>query len=381
VLPSYQKKKDFFCIFEISKNLYVFDNQYGKITHLKQFEPLHNTKRQRKIIDFYQLPVSVALYYKTVKGLPETSLNVKKHPLKPMTTIRPHLLHIPPDSLQMNFRSHIPQTSGFILYRGIKTYVRDTCTIDYYLFAMWVLSKLIPTFTNDLPKLPLTQLLINIITHKDNLEWDMARQIWIVNIIKYKKIDQNKREISMFGSESEMFIQHLKEYQIHEFIKNCNPLCTENGQQLHRPNRQQGIVRQSNELHFERNANNNLSLKETKPDTENCINCNHLVSIDRRFINKPNFLFIYDDISTTKVYDLPKELTIDNKRYHHLCSHGYNAALKHFVGFFEIDNNLYLVDDLGKKCDYIPSMDINLNNSKINNLPITSSLYYMIQPL
>ena len=62
-----------------------------------------------------------------------------------------------------------------------------------------------------------------------------------------------------------------------------------------------------------------------------------------------------------------------------MCSHGYKAALKHFIGFFEIDNNLYLVDDIGKKCDFLPKINLSSKEREIYSLPITSSLYYLIQ--
>ena len=385
------KKKDYFCIFEITKNLYVVDNLNKKVLHLKSFDQLQNTRRQRTNIDYYQLPISVALYFKSDRNnmLSNSEFTQPTSKPSPSEKIAPQLPTMvqfpqplnPPDTEQIHFRIHIPQWGARILYCKIpNTFVSNTCSIDYYLLAMWVLSKLNPNFTINLPNLPQTQFLLNIITHIENLNWDMARQIWIVNIMKYsKKSNKDTGEISMFGSESEKFFQYLAEYQKHEFLKKCNPHCLENGQPLKHLNRQQRN-RESNVLHFERDYNDIISLQQIMPDTVNCLSCSEQVSIDRRFINNPLFLFIYDDVSPTLINDLPKEITIDNKIYKLLCAHAYKADSRHFVCFFEFDNTIYLVDDIGKKCELLPTTNTSIRQREIYNLPITSCFYYLIQP-
>ena len=92
----------------------------------------------------FPLPCSI----KTDKALVTATDNVFHKPKIPkppeLTQVITKLAHplVPPDTFQMNFRSHITRWSALILYRGTqKTYVSNTCTIDYCLFALWVLSK------------------------------------------------------------------------------------------------------------------------------------------------------------------------------------------------------------------------------------------------
>ncbi len=45
-----------------------------------------------------------------------------------------------------NFVSHIPEWSANINYRNQTVYVSNTCTIDYFLLAYWVLNKIKPSY-------------------------------------------------------------------------------------------------------------------------------------------------------------------------------------------------------------------------------------------
>ncbi|CAF0948707.1 unnamed protein product [Brachionus calyciflorus] len=49
------------------------------------------------------------------------------------------------------FIKHIPKWGGRIEYKGLKdTFVSNTCTIDYFLLAFWLASKLSPNFLTDI---------------------------------------------------------------------------------------------------------------------------------------------------------------------------------------------------------------------------------------
>ena len=51
------------------------------------------------------------------------------------------------------FEAHIPPWSATISYNAIHyVNVTNTCTIDYFLFALWTLKKTVPEFTDNLPK-------------------------------------------------------------------------------------------------------------------------------------------------------------------------------------------------------------------------------------
>lgn len=53
-----------------------------------------------------------------------------------------------------DFQSHIPSWGAKITYKGLKNVnVSDTCTIDYFLFSFWAISKTDKGFVSNLPAL------------------------------------------------------------------------------------------------------------------------------------------------------------------------------------------------------------------------------------
>jgi hypothetical protein len=95
------------------------------------------------------------------------------------------------------------------------------------LFAFWVASKVNPSFLQQIPLLNNTEAIKSIVAKIDNLEWNDAKELWILNIMKYD--EKEKRAISLFGSESNRFLRHIQEYQKHILIQFCSPECNQNG--------------------------------------------------------------------------------------------------------------------------------------------------------
>ena len=102
--------------------------------------------------------------------------------------------------------------------------VVNTCTIDYFLFALWSLQKKLPTFVNNLPAIELSVTLKEIIKCINLLKWNDAREFWIVHVMKYNRIHTNG-SISLFGSEYDMFIKFLMPFQLHNLIQICKDGC------------------------------------------------------------------------------------------------------------------------------------------------------------
>lgn len=59
---------------------------------------------------------------------------------------------IPEDEFMMDFKEHVPKWSARISYLGQENiYLSNTCSIDYFLLALWSLFKRSPSFVDDLP--------------------------------------------------------------------------------------------------------------------------------------------------------------------------------------------------------------------------------------
>ena len=59
-------------------------------------------------------------------------------------------------------------------------------TIDYFLFAFWVLQRLVPNFFDNIPMLDHTQTIKTIIDNINVYNWNNAKELMIVKIMKYK---------------------------------------------------------------------------------------------------------------------------------------------------------------------------------------------------
>ena len=115
-------------------------------------------------------------------------------------------------------KDHVPQWGGKINYQNRKVQVFNTCTIDYFLFALWLQYKLLPNFLSMLPDIEETVVIKNIIQLINSKNWNKAKEIWINDMMQYKE-KPIRNSISMFGSENEHFFKYLSEFQTHFKIK------------------------------------------------------------------------------------------------------------------------------------------------------------------
>ncbi|RNA30700.1 Zinc finger 62 like [Brachionus plicatilis] len=180
-----------------------------------------------------------------------------------------------------DFENHVPKWSAIIEYHGLKdVYVKDTCTIDYHLLALWYFSIIKPNGMMNLDSV-----------HINNLNWDKAREVWINCIIEYKE-RPFKRDM----------IYQLSLYGKNEMIKLYS--CY----------------------------------------SEKCAQCRLSIIPEIRFIKKPTYVYIQSINNNIYVEELPKIITIENCKYRFLYSTVHKPG--HFLGIFEINNNLYSVDDI-----------------------------------
>ncbi len=82
------------------------------------------------------------------------------------------------------FNEHVPRWGARFKYKGNNVNVTNTCTVDYFLFGFWVLSKIVHSrnFRN-IPEINKTEVLKDIITNINVLNWNKVRELWIFNII------------------------------------------------------------------------------------------------------------------------------------------------------------------------------------------------------
>lgn len=112
---------------------------------------------------------------------------------------------------------------------GMYVDVINTCSIDNYLFGIWVIKKIAPSLNIDKHEhaLALNSILANIETKN----WNNARQIWYQKVMK-RKLTANIKRIDFFGTLEKFFLQYMYDYQTHDLIQKCRVDCINNGNTL-----------------------------------------------------------------------------------------------------------------------------------------------------
>jgi hypothetical protein len=232
----------------------------------------------------------------------------------------------------LNFRqftSHIPSWGGVIeiiqddlnndysLYKQYNNLeFMNTCTIDYFLFAIWCVSKVSSESIKCLNILAnenqIARYLIKIIDLIDTFQWNRARSLWILPILQLKP---ENWKFSLFGQQSTFFVNKCLQFQ--EIVFKCTDCEFD--------------LKTINEYYFKRNDSNELIINCVLDQP--CNKCKNKVY--GRFETVPFWIFvsIFDAISFT---DLPPSIAILNKTFNLLCfsfatSHN---SVPHFKVFF-----------------------------------------------
>ena len=152
------------------------------------------------------------------------------------------------------------------------------------------------------------------------------------------------------------------------FFQECTQTCSQNG------------IRLSFEV-----GNTSIMLRKKdkskekvfwySADVEKCRMCKTQIKNELRFRNNPNFLFIENDLkSRICSHELPKIISFNqNLRFRFFCSTIFKRDISHFLGVYEINHSLYLIDDLKKNCVLFTE------ENEFYDLNISFSLYYLIQ--
>ena len=204
----------------------------------------------------------------------------------------------------------------------------NTCTIDYFLLALAFSSFLneeIIQLLMDSSECVLMKTFDRIIKLSLTVEWNRAKSIWILEILK---LEPTRRKFSTFGEEFNFFIKQFNKIQLINY-ECCNNIFYSNDQ-----------------LYFEYDELNNLVLSSNIE--RKCVKCDK-ACFSKKFSKTPLWIIIQNLIKSNQqkliVYDLPTEITIDNSKYCLLIST--YLVHSHFKSIFLINDCFYGYDDMG----------------------------------
>ena len=256
-------------------------------------------------------------------------------------TLDNYIQHIPAWGGQSDFGE---KNSTSKKYRFI-----NTCTIDYYLLALWWSSleskNIISYFEKDS-----NENFLKIIREINENNWNRAKTIWIFDVSQRKS---DITQICSFGNEYQFFTQHIVFMQRFNRFEICES-CGHNSN-----------PRDQNYIYFDKQFGRIVIniLKATA-----CIKCNNEMSIDFKFVQDfPCWLVLEIGYQVKLTVDeLPKLLNLKEKNYKLLCA-TYNNGASHFLGIFLVSGEFYLVDDRNPRACYKGSP----------KKQITTCFYYM----
>jgi len=151
--------------------------------------------------------------------------NEKLNSYSPRLNSEPHLMNS--DFLEYdlnNFKKHVPSWGGrFVNSEGL-TRIRfiNTCTIDYFLLGLWYATKIKIWFKTrlELINLNIKNLVLLIVDLIDKNEWNKAKSIWIVDVLK--KTTNENGVYDLFGDQTEVADIFLQTQQTYESFLNCS---------------------------------------------------------------------------------------------------------------------------------------------------------------
>ena len=270
------------------------------------------------------------------------------------------------DLIVKNFNSTIPPWGGYFKQDERIIKVVNTCTIDNYLFAFWVMSQIVPNFLERLPPLEQTIAMKTIVNNIDTKDWNMARQNWYTLIMK-KNIRTNEERINFFGEVEVFFLNYVYSYQTHSLLQKCKSNCVYNGNLI--------ISDHSNIIAFAKLKKQNIDIVSSGFNV--CNGCHERITCEIQFKHKTLFVFM-ETRTHFKIHQVPEQFYIHNRYFKILCSILYIQQKKHFVSVFHLGGQKYLVDDLQ------PNQSILLNENdkthrKYFKYNISSALYHIVE--
>jgi hypothetical protein len=267
------------------------------------------------------------------------------------------------EALESQFKEYIPPWGATIRYNNAEgIIVNNTCNIDYFIFSFWVMKALVPNFTEGIPELALTSKIRDIIRYIELFDWNTVREIWVVDFMSYTGRAVS-RTIDLYKTERHNFLMPISEFQQYWTQQSCSEGCPLNNL----------ILSENSYIILFNKIGGRVTIRNLG-NRENCTACNFYILTIIKFNYNPNFIYI-DSVGTIKINEIPSNITIDGKTYYHLCSTVFKN--RHFLGIFRINNNLFVVNDIGRTLDYLDPLTTEKRISNIFKWPTTISLYYL----
>ena len=213
------------------------------------------------------------------------------------------------------FVKNVPTNGAHITYNQLNIQVTNTCAIDNLLFSLYYLTLINPNFlrnlvfsqTQDNVKekinilVPLLNEIISLIAQND---WDLAKQKWILDVMKLKP---NKKLLTLYSSEDESFVDFLRPLQKHQIIQKCTQSCIHN---------EKFILNNDADLLFFVETNGAVRIENNW--IGKCPQCKTLIDNKYVFKGNPSFIFIEchpNRESGIRYNDLPNIVSINEKNY------------------------------------------------------------------
>jgi hypothetical protein len=264
---------------------------------------------------------------KTQKSTKSTRLMKKLEPYLNIKSMRDLVNHIP-----MNSCVFKPK-------RGQSIRIFNSCTIDYFLFSLWVSTKIDTNYKTFLDarkcKDELYVYIIEIINLIDQNNWPKAKFIWLTNCLKLKEAN----EFNCLGSTYEFFISTMLALQNYKEIKTCS--CDS-----------QKEINYNSEWPLKTFEINSIVDKMINNGKIACDECKLEYKLSILFKLEPIWLIvdIQDKDNSIDIRRIPIYLNFDNKNsYILLCMYSYFAStesISHFKGVFYLNEKYHWVDDL-----------------------------------
>ncbi len=233
------------------------------------------------------------------------------------------------------FISKIPKWGWRFYIDGEMVTLENTCSFDYFVFGLWVSSKVSTNF--------LTALLANnsndlglkieeLINQIETKSWNEAKKFWLLDVCKMNPITQN---IDCFGSVHEYFGRHVEELQL-IYENKCTSFDCGNGRFI------EG-------RYIELYKSEDIFFIDLCEDSFFCPKCGQFYRNESYFKSTPAFLIISTKATQNIfVQNVPKNIRINGESYRFLFCN-YKSSSIHFKSVFFFNNNYYVVDDMKNK--------------------------------
>ena len=281
------------------------------------------------------------------------------------------------------FVKNVPTNGAHITYNQLNIQVTNTCAIDNLLFSLYYLSLINPNFLRNLvfPQtqdnvkekinilVPLLNEIISLIAQND---WDLAKQKWILDVMKLKP---NKKLLTLYSSEDESFVDFLRPLQKHQIIQKCTQSCIHN---------EKFILNNDADLLFFVETNGAVRIENNW--IGKCPQCKTLIDNKYVFKGNPSFIFIEchpNRESGIRYNELPNIVSINEKNY---CLLGatFLKETHHYVSILKINGENYFLNASSGQFLIMPTFNryiMEIRNldaiSNIYKLFVSTSIYYL----